>query len=296
MLSLIQVHQPAVILSVFLQKTGRGGHTKVFDTIREDIYSVFDRDPAARSALEIAFCYPGLHAVWFYRVAHWLWVRHFYFLGRFTSHLGRFFTGIEIHPGAQIGKKFFIDHGMGVVIGETAEIGNNVTLYHGVTLGGVTWDKVKRHPTIADNVVIGSGAKVLGPFTVGKGAKIGSNSVVVKEVPENSSVVGIPGRVVMQQEPKVEEQRPDLEHGKMPDPEAKAISCLFDQIRVLEKKVADLTERLEKKGSKPATKSTVKKPTQSVAKPAGSTRAPAAKSGGKAPTASRARKAAKEKV
>ncbi len=230
----------------------------MFDTIREDIYSVFDRDPAARSALEIFFCYPGLHAVWFYRVAHWLWIRELYFLGRFTSHLGRFLTGIEIHPGAQIGKKFFIDHGMGVVIGETAEIGENVTLYHGVTLGGVTWDKVKRHPTIEDNVVIGSGAKVLGPFTVGKGSKIGSNSVVVKEVPPNSSVVGIPGRVVMQQEPKVEEQRPDLEHGKMPDPEAKAISCLFDQIRALEKKVEGLTARLEKSESRPVAKPSAK--------------------------------------
>lgn len=219
----------------------------MFTTIREDIYSVFDRDPAARSVLEIFFCYPGLHAVWFYRVGHWFWERGFYFLGRFTSHLGRFFTGIEIHPGAKIGKHFFIDHGMGVVIGETAEIGDNVTLYHGVTLGGVTWDKVKRHPTVDDNVVIGAGAKVLGPFTVGKGARIGSNSVVVKEVPEHATVVGIPGRVVMQQgEPVTEESRPDLEHGKLPDPEAKAISCLFDQIRTLEKKVEDLTGRLEK--------------------------------------------------
>jgi serine O-acetyltransferase len=227
----------------------------VFDKIRDDIYSVFDRDPAARSVLEIIFCYPGLHAVWFYRIAHWFWTRELYFLGRFTSHMGRFLTGIEIHPGAQIGKKFFIDHGMGVVIGETAEIGDNVTLYHGVTLGGVTWDKVKRHPTVEDNVVIGSGSKVLGPFVVGKGAKIGSNSVVVKEVPQSATVVGIPGRVVMQQEKKVDEdQRPDLEHGKLPDPEAKAISCLFDQIRALEQKVEDLTGRLEKAERKPAAK------------------------------------------
>jgi len=218
----------------------------VFQTIREDIYSVFDRDPAARGVLEIIFCYPGLHAVWIYRVAHWLWGRGFYFLGRFTSHLGRFLTGIEIHPGARIGRKFFIDHGMGVVIGETAEIGDNVTLYHGVTLGGVTWDKVKRHPTLEDNVVIGSGAKVLGPFTVGKGAKIGSNSVVVKEVPAASTVVGIPGRVVLASEAKKDGERPDLEHGKLPDPEAKAISCLFDQIRALERKVRELTEEQER--------------------------------------------------
>jgi serine O-acetyltransferase len=216
----------------------------VFKTIREDIHSVFDRDPAARGVLEIIFCYPGLHAVWIYRVAHWFWEHHCYFLGRFISHLGRFLTGIEIHPGARIGRKFFIDHGMGVVIGETAEIGDNVTLYHGVTLGGVTWDKVKRHPTLDDNVVIGSGAKILGPFTVGRGAKVGSNSVVVKEVPPNATVVGIPGRVVMQEE-KAAESRPDLEHGKLPDPEAKAIACLFDQIRTLEGKVRELTARLD---------------------------------------------------
>ncbi|WP_224957402.1 serine O-acetyltransferase [Geomonas subterranea] len=206
----------------------------MFARLKSDIKAVFDRDPAARSVLEVIFCYPGLHALWFHRVAHWLWKHEFYFLGRFTSHIGRFMTGIEIHPGATIGKGFFIDHGMGVVIGETAEIGDNVTLYHGVTLGGVSWEKVKRHPTLMDNVVIGSGAKILGPFTVGKDSKIGSNSVVVKEVPANSTVVGIPGRVVMATEKP--QDRPDLEHGKMPDPEAKAISCLFDQIRELERK------------------------------------------------------------
>jgi serine O-acetyltransferase len=218
----------------------------IISRIRDDIYSVFDRDPAARGVLEIIFCYPGLHAVWFYRVAHWFWTHELYFLGRFTSHLGRFFTGIEIHPGAQIGKKFFIDHGMGVVIGETAEIGDNVTLYHGVTLGGVTWDKVKRHPTVGDNVVIGAGSKVLGPFTVGKNARIGSNSVVVKAVPEDATVVGIPGRVVMQEKKVEEDERPDLEHGKLPDPQARAISCLFDQIRALEDRVAELSEKLDK--------------------------------------------------
>jgi serine O-acetyltransferase len=226
----------------------------VFKTIREDIYSVFDRDPAARSVLEIIFCYPGLHAVWFYRIAHWFWSHGCYFLGRFTSHVGRFLTGVEIHPGARIGRKFFIDHGMGVVIGETAEIGDNVTLYHGVTLGGVTWDKVKRHPTLEDNVVIGSGAKILGPFTVGKGAKVGSNSVVVKEVPPNATVVGIPGRVVMQEEKREDEARPDLEHGKLPDPEAKAIACLFDQIRTLEKQVQELTARLDERDASVHTK------------------------------------------
>jgi serine O-acetyltransferase len=220
----------------------------MFSSIRHDIRSVFDRDPAARSVLEIIFCYPGLHAIWFHRVAHWLWLRGLYFSGRFVSHLGRFLTGIEIHPGATIGKGFFIDHGMGVVIGETAEIGDNVTLYHGVTLGGVSWEKVKRHPTLEDNVVIGSGAKILGPFTVGKNSKVGSNSVVVKEVPPHSTVVGIPGRVVMA--PESRDDRIDLEHGKLPDPEAKAISCLFDQIRELERKYTELAtdhETLKKK-------------------------------------------------
>lgn len=207
----------------------------MFRQIRDDINSVFDRDPAARSSLEVLFCYPGLHAVWFHRLAHWLWTHQLFFLGRLTSHLGRFLTGIEIHPGARIGKRFFIDHGMGVVIGETAEIGDDVTLYHGVTLGGVTWDKVKRHPTLEDKVVIGSGAKVLGPFTVGRGAKIGSNSVVVREVPPNATVVGIPGKIVLAPE-AAKDGRPDLEHGKLPDPSATAIACLFDQMKGLEEK------------------------------------------------------------
>jgi serine O-acetyltransferase len=215
----------------------------MFARMKEDIESVFERDPAARNALEVLFCYPGLHAVWIHRVANWFWTHQFFFAGRLISHAGRFLTGIEIHPGATIGRRFFIDHGMGVVIGETAEIGDNVTMYHGVTLGGVTWDKVKRHPTIGDNVVIGSGAKVLGPFTVGANSKIGSNSVVVKEVPPNSTVVGIPGRVVMGTEKPAD--KIDLEHGKFPDPEAKAISCLFDQIRELERKHALLAAEHE---------------------------------------------------
>jgi serine O-acetyltransferase len=210
----------------------------MYNRLREDIKAIFERDPAARSTLEVIFCYPGLHAVWIHRIAHWFWIHKMFFLGRFISHSGRFLTGIEIHPGATIGRKFFIDHGMGVVIGETAEIGDNVTLYHGVTLGGVSWEKVKRHPTVEDNVVIGSGAKVLGPFTVGNGSRIGSNSVVVKEVPPNSTVVGVPGRVVMASEKRSE--KTDLEHGKLPDPEAKAIACLFDQIRELERKFNEM--------------------------------------------------------
>jgi len=213
----------------------------VIQTLREDFKAVFERDPAVRSVFEIIFCYPGFHAMLFYRVAHWFWENQFYFLGRLISHLGRFLTGIEIHPGAKIGHGFFIDHGMGVVIGETAEIGDNCTLYHGVPLGGTSWAKEKRHPTLGDNVVIGSGAKILGPFTVGNNSKVGSNSVVVKEVPPNSTVVGVPGRVVFSEGQK-QEARADLEHGRLPDPEAKAISCLFDQIRALEKRVQELTE------------------------------------------------------
>jgi len=219
----------------------------VFDFLREDIKAVFERDPAVRSALEVVLCYPGFHAMLFYRLAHFFWENQFYLLGRFTSHIGRFLTGIEIHPGARIGKGFFIDHGMGVVIGETAEIGDNCTLYHGVTLGGTSWAKEKRHPTLGDNVVIGSGAKVLGPFKVGDNAKIGSNSVVVKEVPENSTVVGIPGKVVISEEKKAEaKQKADLEHGQLPDPQAKAIACLFDQIRALEEQVRELTAEQER--------------------------------------------------
>ncbi len=164
-------------------------------SFRRDIQVVFERDPAARSTLEVIVAYPGLHAIWFHRASHWLWLREQRFLGRVVSHLGRMATGIEIHPGATIGEGFFIDHGMGVVIGETAEIGDNVTLYHGVTLGGVSWRKEKRHPTIGDHVVIGAGAKVLGPIVIGEHSRVGANSVVVKDVPPNSVVVGVPGRV-----------------------------------------------------------------------------------------------------
>lgn len=210
----------------------------MFRKLREDIASIFKRDPAARNTLEVLFCYAGLHAVWLHRLAHWLWKRRLFFLGRFISHLARFFTGIEIHPGATIGRNFFIDHGMGVVIGETAEIGNNVTLYHGVTLGGVSLERTKRHPTVGDNVVIGSGSKVLGPFTVGENSRIGSNSVVVKEVPSTATVVGIPGKIVMSHDKP--QEKTDLEHGKLPDPEAKALACLFDQVSELERKFGRL--------------------------------------------------------
>jgi len=233
----------------------------VFQTLREDFRAVFERDPAVRSVAEIIFCYPGFHALLFYRLAHILWQAKFYFLGRLISHLGRFFTGIEIHPGARIGSGFFIDHGMGVVIGETAEIGNNCTLYHGVTLGGTSWAKEKRHPTLRDNVVIGSGAKILGPFEVGENSKVGSNSVVVKAVPPNSTVVGIPGKIVVSDDRKAKEEKADLEHGQLPDPQAKAIECLFEQIRSLQDEVAQLKAAAAPTKKTPTTKkSTPRKP------------------------------------
>ena len=209
----------------------------MFSQLKEDIKVVFERDPAVRSVFEVIFCYPGFHAMLFYRFSHWLWINQIKFLARLVSHFGRFLTGIEIHPGATIGRGFFIDHGMGVVIGETAEIGDNCTLYHGVTLGGTSWAKEKRHPTLGNNVIIGSGAKVLGPFKVGDDSKIGSNSVVVKEVPATATVVGIPGRVVLSGEKRV---GIDLEHDKLPDPVAKAVSCVFEQIQRLSEQVEEL--------------------------------------------------------
>ncbi|OPY75524.1 MAG: Serine acetyltransferase [Syntrophorhabdus sp. PtaU1.Bin058] len=215
----------------------------MFSTIREDIETTFEHDPAARSVMEVIFCYPGFHAVLFYRFSHWFWAHKMYFMGRLISHIGRFFTGIEIHPGAVIGRRFFIDHGMGVVIGETSEIGDNVTIYHGVTLGGTTWKKIKRHPTIGDNVVIGTGAKVLGPVRVGDNTKIGANSVVVSEIPPNSIVVGIPGKVVFRVEG---EKRIQMDTGFMPDPQSRAIASLLERVKVLEEKIA-LNEQEEKK-------------------------------------------------
>ena len=173
------------------------GVMPMFSRLREDIHSVYARDPAARNWWEVLTCYPGMHAIWWHRwVSSPLWRAGLKWLGRLTSHVGRFLTGVEIHPGATIGRRFFIDHGMGVVIGETALIGDDCTLYHGVTLGGVSWNRGKRHPTLGDGVTVGAGAKILGPFIVGAGAKIGSNSVVVKAVPPGATVVGIPARLV----------------------------------------------------------------------------------------------------
>ncbi len=211
----------------------------MLDLLKEDLKVVFERDPAVRSVFEVVFCYPGFHAMIFYRLSHWMWNSNLKFLGRLISHFGRFMTGIEIHPGATIGRGFFIDHGMGVVIGETAEIGENCTLYHGVTLGGTSWAKEKRHPTLGNNVIVGSGAKILGPFTVGDDSKIGSNSVVVKEVPPTATVVGIPGRVVLSGEKR---DGVALDHNKLPDPVAKAVGCMFEQIQRLEDRIEVLQE------------------------------------------------------
>lgn len=204
-------------------------------SIRDDIRSVFDRDPAARSTAELLVAYPGLHAIWAHRVEHWLWQHGVKLLARWGSHATRFFTGIEIHPGAVIGDGFFIDHGMGVVIGETAEIGNNVTLYHGVTLGGTSLTHGKRHPTIEDNVVIGAGAKVLGAILIGRNSRIGANAVVVKNVPPDSVVVGIPGQVVHRSQPASE--GPDLEHGKLPDTLGESVKSLMDRLEAVEAKL-----------------------------------------------------------
>ncbi len=205
----------------------------MFKTWREDIRTVFAKDPAARSVAEVIFCYPGLHALWFHRLAHFLWRHKLRFLARFLSHTSRFLTNIEIHPGAKIGKRFFIDHGAGVVIGETAEIGDDVLMYQGVVLGGTSLKKEKRHPTIGSSVVIGTGAVVLGAISVGDGAKIGSGSVVVKPVPPRATVVGIPGRVVE------DRHRPlvDLEHGKLPDPVAEAIRLVLREQEKLEERL-----------------------------------------------------------
>jgi len=206
-------------------------------TLKEDIKTVFAKDPAARSVLEVIFCYPGLHALWLHRVAHFLWRRKLYFLARFLSHINRFLTGIEIHPGAKIGRRFFIDHGAGVVIGETTEIGDNVLIYQGVVMGGTSLKKEKRHPTVGNNVVIGTGAVALGAITIGDGAKIGSGSVVVKSVPPGATVVGIPGRIAEDHH----QPFPDLEHGKLPDPVAEAIRLVLRE----QEKLGERLRRLE---------------------------------------------------
>lgn len=213
----------------------------LWQLLKEDIDCVFDRDPAARNRWEVLFTYPGIHALLFYRIAHLFWSWQWYFAARVLSFLGRFITLIEIHPAAEIGRRFFIDHGCGVVIGETTEIGDDVTLYHGVTLGGTSWNRGKRHPTLENGVVVGTGAKVLGPVRLGKGSRVGANAVVIQDVEEGMTVVGIPGRVVL---PHHQRRRPahgiDLDHHLMPDPVGKAIESLLDRIHQLEGEVTGL--------------------------------------------------------
>jgi serine O-acetyltransferase len=212
----------------------------LFRTLREDIQTVFSKDPAARSVPEVIFCYPGLHALWLHRLAHFLWSHRLKFLARFVSHINRFLTSIEIHPGAKIGRRFFIDHGTGVVIGETAEVGEDVLMYQGVVLGGTSLKREKRHPTVGNNVVIGTGAIALGAITIGDGARIGSGSVVIEPVPPGATVVGIPGTVV-------EDRRKsflDLEHGKLPDPVAEALKLVLRE----QSELGERLKRLEDQG------------------------------------------------
>lgn len=233
----------------------------MFEGLKEDIRSVFHRDPAARNTFEVLTNYPGLHALWMHRIAHGLWRRGLKWLGRFVSTVSRWFTGIEIHPGAQIGRRFFIDHGMGVVIGETAVIGDDVTLYQGVTLGGTSWNKGKRHPTLKDGVVVGAGAKVLGPFDVGENAKVGSNAVVTKEVPAGATVVGIPGRIILRsvvtETTEVDEdKRKKMEENfgfdayglsdEMPDPVARSIRSMLDHMHLVDERMNQMCKELRK--------------------------------------------------
>lgn len=207
----------------------------LFSLAREDISCVFERDPAARNFLEVFTTYPGVHALLAHRIAHALWNRKWRYMARFISYLSRIWTSIDIHPGAKIGRRFFIDHGTGVVIGETAEIADDVTLYHGVTLGGTSWSQGKRHPTLETGVVVGAGAKVLGPITLGANVKVGANSVVIKDVPGHKTVVGIPAKIVQNDSTgKLNPYGVDLNHHLIPDPVAGAISCLLDRIRMLE--------------------------------------------------------------
>ena len=210
----------------------------MFNTIRRDIQSIFDRDPAARSTVEILLCYPGLHAVWGHRVSHWLWMHNRKLLARWVSQLARWLTGIEIHPGATIGPGFFIDHGMGVVIGETAQVGANVTLYHGVTLGGTSLNKGKRHPTLGDNVVVGAGAKVLGAITVGDNSRIGANAVVIRPVPPNSVVVGVPGQAMQRGKPHRATDALDFNHILMPDMIGQSVISLMSRVDALEQRIS----------------------------------------------------------
>ncbi len=228
----------------------------MFKAIKEEIQVVFERDPAARSTLETIFTCPGFQAILFHRFNHWLWNKKLNLLARITAHVARFLTGIEIHPGAQIGRRFFIDHGMGIVIGETSEVGIDVSIYHGVTLGGTTWKKGKRHPTLKDNVVVGAGAKILGPITIGKGARIGCNAVVVKDIPPDSTVVGVPGHVVVKKAITENDANREAmakkigfdayaERKDMPDPIQNALDSVLDHMHKTDEEMEALKKKLD---------------------------------------------------
>lgn len=226
----------------------------MLDTIKEEIDVVFERDPAARSVLETIFTCPGFQAIVFHRFNHWLWNKKLCLLARMMAHIARFMTGIEIHPGAIIGRRFFIDHGMGIVIGETSEIGDDVSIYHGVTLGGTTWNKGKRHPTLKNNVVVGAGAKILGPITISEGARIGCNAVVVKDIPEGATVVGVPGHVVVKKDSSDKSAQREAmakkigftayaESKDMPDPIQNALDSILDHMHQVDKDLQDLKKK-----------------------------------------------------
>lgn len=215
--------------------------------LNKEIQAVMERDPAVKSVLEVLLCYPGVHAIIMYRIAHFFYQKKMFLFARLISQVARFFTGIEIHPGAKIGEGLFIDHGMGVVIGETAELGDNVTIYQGVTLGGTGKEKGKRHPTVGNNVVFGAGAKVLGSFTVGEDSKIGAGSVVVTPVPPNCTVVGVPGRIVIKDGQRIDNGEIDLNHDQLPDPIAQMLSCLQNRIRIIEEKIDSQVVACEEK-------------------------------------------------
>jgi serine O-acetyltransferase len=231
----------------------------MFKYMRGDVSCVFDRDPAARNLFEVFTTYPGVHAILWHRINHRLWNWKLKWLARWLSTIVRWLTGIEIHPAATIGHRFFIDHGMGVVIGETAEIGDDCTLYHGVTLGGTSWQKGKRHPTLGNNVIIGAGAKVLGPITLGEGARVGSNAVVLKDVPENATVIGVPGHVVItqrtEQHKRIEEMAKKMGfdaygmHKHTPDPVANAINAMLDHIHEMDRKMKDMCKAMKSLGA-----------------------------------------------
>ena len=216
----------------------------MWERLREDIRTIKERDPAAKNYVEILLCYPGLHSIWLHRIAHSFYQYKWYTFARLISHFSRWFTGIEIHPGAKIGRRLFIDHGMGVVIGETTEIGNDCLIYKGVVLGGTTLEKKKRHPTLGNRVIVGSNSTVLGAITVGDGARIGSGSVVVKPVPNGATVVGVPGRIVESVTPETEEL--DFEHGNIPDP----LSDIMKMLLQLHNKLEQRVKRLEDQGEK----------------------------------------------